>query len=53
MVRNSNTQEFSISNANKNSIDKILVDSNDRLFLSSEEEEAYKSYVEEENLSSK
>jgi len=31
------------------SIDKILVDSNDRLFLSSEEEEAYKSYVEEEN----
>ena len=49
MVRNSNTQEFSINNANKNSIDKILVNSDDRLFLSSEEEEAYKSYVEEEN----
>ena len=48
-VRNSNTQEFSINNANKSSIDKILVDSDDRLFLSSEEEEAYKSYVEEEN----
>lgn len=49
MVRNSNTQEFSINNASKSSIDKILVNSDDRLFLSSEEEEAYKSYVEEEN----
>ena len=48
-VRNSNTQEFSINNVGKSSIDKILVNSDDRLFLSSEEEEAYKSYVEEEN----
>ena len=49
IVKNSNTQEFSINNANKSSIDKIVVNSDDRLFLSSEQEEAYKSYVEEEN----
>ena len=49
MVKNSNTQEFSINNANKSAIDKIIVNSNQRLFLSNEEEETYKSYVEEEN----
>ena len=49
MVKNSNTQEFSINNSNKSAIDKIVVNSDDRLFLSNEEEEAYKSFVEEEN----
>ena len=49
MVKNSNTQEFSINNANKSNIDNIVVNSDNRLFLSSDEEEAYKSYVEEEN----
>ena len=49
MVKNSNTQEYSINNSNKSAIDKIVVNSDDRLFLSNEEEEAYKSFVEEEN----
>ena len=49
IVKDSNTQSFSISNSNKNVLDNIEINSNDRLFLSNEEEQAYKSYVEEEN----
>ena len=48
-VKNSNTQNFSIEDTSKNIVDKIVVKDDNRLFLSSEEEEAYKSYVEEEN----
>ena len=48
IVKDSNTQEFSIGNINKNVLDNIEIESGDRLFLSSEEEQAYKSYVEEE-----
>ena len=47
LVQNSNTKEFSIANSN-NQIDKINIDTKDQLFLSNEEEQAYKSYVEEE-----
>ena len=49
IIRDSNTQGFSISNSNRNVLDNIEVNSDDRLFLSNEEEQAYKSYVEEEN----
>ena len=49
-VKDSNTQNFSIENTNKDIVGKIAVNNDEnRLFLSSEEEEAYKSYVEEEN----
>ena len=48
IVKDSNTQEFSIGNINKSVLDNIEIESGDRLFLSSEEEQAYKSYVEEE-----
>ncbi len=48
IVKDSNTQEFSIENSNRNVLDNIEIESDDRLFLSSEEEQAYKSYVEEE-----
>ena len=47
LVQDSNTKEFSIANSN-NQIDKINIDTKDQLFLSNEEEQAYKSYVEEE-----
>ena len=49
IVKDSNTQSFSISNSNRNVLDNIEINSDDRLFLSNEEEQAYKSYVEEEN----
>ena len=49
IIRDSNTQGFSISNSNRNVLDNIEINSDDRLFLSNEEEQAYKSYVEEEN----
>ena len=49
IIRDSNTQGFSIYNSNKNVLDNIEINSDDRLFLSNEEEQAYKSYVEEEN----
>ena len=47
LVQDSNTKEFSIANSN-NQIDKKNIDTKDQLFLSNEEEQAYKSYVEEE-----
>ncbi|EEY34699.1 LPS-assembly protein LptD [Pseudoleptotrichia goodfellowii] len=48
IVKESNQKDFSVENANKNIIDNIEIKSDDRLFLNSEEEQAYKSYVEEE-----
>ncbi len=49
IVKDSNTQRFSISDSSKTVLDNIEINSDDRLFLSNEEEQAYKSYVEEEN----
>ena len=49
IVKDSNTQSFSIADSSKNVLDNIEINSDDRLFLSNEEEQAYKSYVEEEN----
>ena len=49
IVKDSNTQSFSISDSGRNVLDNIEINSDDRLFLSNEEEQAYKSYVEEEN----
>ncbi len=48
IVKDSNTQQFSITNNDRNVLDNIEIESDDRLFLNSEEEQAYKSYVEEE-----
>lgn len=50
ITKNVNTKQFSIAdaNSNKNAIENIQIDSKDQIFLSNEEEEAYKSYVEEE-----
>ena len=49
IVKDSNTQRFSISDSSKTVLNNIEINSDDRLFLSNEEEQAYKSYVEEEN----
>ncbi len=48
MIKDSNTQDFSLVNSNKNALENIQIDDEDKLFLSTEEEEAYKSYVENE-----
>lgn len=48
IVKESNQKDFSIENTNKRVIDNIEIKSDDRLFLNNEEEEFYKSYVEEE-----
>ena len=48
VVKDSNQQDFSLEKTNKNVLDNVEIKSDDRLFLNNEEEQAYKSYVEEE-----